>query len=192
MLNNILNALKEGFKAIIDRPKTQIPEFDGLRSLAVLLVISTHAGQIWTGLNGQSSSFLKLPFVQGGWVGVDLFFCLSGFFIGRQLWKEYLNTKTILPIKFIMRRGLRIWPLFYTVLILNGLYIAFTKGITFNEIWPELFLVSNYFSGNLVPGSWSLSTEEQFYLVIPLLVLLVSNHFKSIKPGFWFFVLLFF
>src|SRR4051794_22651857 len=78
---------RSGWQALLERPRSQIRELDGLRAVAVLLVIATHCGQVWSGIGGKDSFALRLPFVQGGWIGVDLFFCLSGFFIGRQLWK---------------------------------------------------------------------------------------------------------
>jgi peptidoglycan/LPS O-acetylase OafA/YrhL len=83
--------------------------------------------------------------------------------------------------RFILRRGYRIWPLYFFFLILPALV---TAGQTFR--WPDWVFLSNYFTGAL-PGGWSLSTEEQFYISIPLLMVALRG---VVKGSAWFLVLL--
>jgi len=82
-----------------------VPLLDVLRSVAILLVFSTH----FSGDFHASARVLKYPFVYYGWSGVDLFFVLSGFLIGSQLWKEVQKSGRIQVGTFLLRRGLRIW-----------------------------------------------------------------------------------
>jgi peptidoglycan/LPS O-acetylase OafA/YrhL len=186
----LFSALGEGVQSLLAPPRGQIQALDGLRAFAILLVIATHTGHQFASLGGASNTLLKMPFVQGGWIGVDLFFALSGFFIGRQLWKEFARDGTVNVPRFILRRGFRIWPLYYTVLLI-GAAAAWTFGASDSRLWPEALLVSNYFEGRLVPGSWSLSSEEQFYLIVPTLVFLMSLLSRKLRPGRWMFYALF-
>ena len=156
---------------------------DGLRGLAVLIVLLFHT----TG--GANSHFLPLhifgEIIQAGWVGVTLFFVLSGFLITGILWDS--KGEAHWWRNFYMRRSLRILPLYYFALVL--VLLAATYVGTFHEafakIWsPALFLQN-------IPGPnrnifydsspfelvhfWSLAVEEQFYLVWPLLLLTVKT-----------------
>jgi peptidoglycan/LPS O-acetylase OafA/YrhL len=106
-----------------------------------------------------------------GWTGVDLFFVLSGFLIGRQLQRELQRTDSVSVPRFLFRRGMRIWPLYFAWVAFLALALGKWHGI-----WPDLTFLSNYFQGQ-VSGGWSLSTEEQFYLVVPLLLLGVQRLF---------------
>jgi peptidoglycan/LPS O-acetylase OafA/YrhL len=144
------------------RPQGNIPSLDVLRSIAILLVLSAHVGEHF------SANVVKLPFVYWGWTGVDLFFILSGFLIGGQLWKELHRSGDIHVGRFILRRGFRIWPLYYFfILSVGGLALA--HGQPMKGFLADIFCVSNYFHQN-IPGGWSLSTEEQFYILAPVLL----------------------
>ncbi|MEO7457638.1 MAG: acyltransferase [Gemmatimonadaceae bacterium] len=149
------------------RPPGQIPALDALRATAVLLVVCSHYVE---GIGTRvipvvsQSRFHSLPFFHFGWSGVDLFFILSGLLIGRQLWKERLTTGTVRFRNFFLRRGFRIWPLYYVTLAFYKLF-----GIL-HPRWSDVAFVSNYFPSGFDRG-WSLSTEEQFYILVPLLLL---------------------
>lgn len=130
-----------------------VPGLDALRTAAILLVVMVHT---------QERVGSHLPLVGAGWTGVDLFFVLSGYLIGRQLWKE-AQSGGIRIGRFLLRRGLRIWPLyFFSALVIWGVHGG---GVP----WADLLCVSNYFH-HIVDGGWSLSTEEQFYILAPLLL----------------------
>ncbi len=156
---------------------------DGLRGVAVLLVILAHG----------SRRLLPETFLnQGGWLGVMVFFVLSGFLITHLLLEERTRTGRISLTKFYARRALRIWPLYFGVL---GVYVfvlpLFDQG-RFGSIYEAVgdpdslrnhyyllaypFFLQNYlvnedqmqFGG--LDVLWSLAVEEHFYLFWPLLL----------------------
>jgi len=138
------------------------PTFDGLRCIAVLCVLLTHA----------SPGFFK-----GGWIGVDLFFVLSGYLITSLLQNEYYASGNISFAKFYVRRALRLFPpLLICVTIANVLWLYtphYFRGA--NRLLATL--ASLFYFANLVPWSvlgmlqhlWSLSVEEHFYLLWPII-----------------------
>lgn len=103
-----------------------------------------------------------------GWSGVDLFFVLSGFFVSGILFREYQQKGFIKPKRFLIRRGLKIWPLFYTALIIQLIY-QLSKGLYpgTKNILIEFFFLQDYFEG-FMKVTWSLGIEEQFYLILAL------------------------
>jgi peptidoglycan/LPS O-acetylase OafA/YrhL len=148
-----------------------VPALDVLRSLAILLVFSAH----------YSFEFQAVPWVQAlpvfdrGWVGVDLFFVLSGYLIGRQLWKEAKRSGSIQVGRFLLRRGLRIWPLYYSLVALLAVEGLFGRNVS--GLWADACFLSNEFH-NRVGGGWSLSSEEQFYILAPVTMAFLARWFK--------------
>jgi peptidoglycan/LPS O-acetylase OafA/YrhL len=136
-------------------PTNRNKNLDFLRGLAVLLVISGHF------IPGYMTNYL-------GWSGVDLFFVLSGFFVSGILIGEYRKNGSIKPLRFFLRRGFKIWPLFYTALFIHLIYY-FIKGNPpgTDKVLNEFFFLQNYFHGFL-NVTWSLGVEEQFYLLLAL------------------------
>ena len=111
----------------------------------------------------------RLPPIYFGWTGVDLFFVLSGYLIGTQIWRELQNTGSVELDRFLLRRGLRIWPLYFSfvfVIACEGIFLHRNIG----GLWADATFLSNYFH-HQVGGGWSLSTEEQFYILFPALIL---------------------
>ena len=156
------------FTQLLHPPSGQIPFLDGLRTIAILLVVNHHFSARFAEVHGDNF-YSRLPFVINGWSGVDLFFVLSGFFIGGQLWKELLKDGTISIRRFILRRGLRIWPLFFFI-YLCVFVLYWPDAATKQYGWSDLVFLTNYFNHGIVGGGWSLCTEEQFYLVCRLLL----------------------
>lgn len=138
-----------------------------------------------------------------GWSGVDLFFVLSGFLItGRLL--PFLDDKKIL-LKFYRNRFLRIVPLYFSFLILffAGWFLLSSKetldSFTFyNNHWWQFFLfvqnwtyIFNYPTiGIQLNHLWSIATEEQFYIIFPLFVILIKEKRKLLNTGIFFIVLI--
>lgn len=158
-------------------PPGRIPALDGLRGVAILLVLVWHyvSCQVVTGPGGFLPGLLSVM-----WSGVDLFFVLSGFLIVGILLDSkgapgYFRT-------FYLRRVCRIMPLYYLVLIL--FVVLPRSGLPVNDwlfspalpLWSYFTFTQNFFMHHLGFGpnwlgvTWSLAVEEQFYLVIPLLV----------------------
>src|SRR6267154_983284 len=165
-------------------PTGRILQLDGLRGMAVILVVLYHYSLDLVLPTGSFLTYLKIPF-RMGWCGVDLFFVLSGFLIGGILLDARESPRYFQT--FYSRRFHRILPLYY---IWIGAYflIAFTllphSSGSF-KIEPEkwtivptyIFFVQNLVKKRLswiaaawLSPLWSLAVEEQFYLVMPFLV----------------------
>jgi peptidoglycan/LPS O-acetylase OafA/YrhL len=150
--------------------RRHIPQLDGLRAFAVLLVLLAHAAVDFTGV----ASFRWID--RYGSLGVQLFFVLSGFLITRILLESKGSPHFFR--NFFVRRALRIYPLYYAVLafvIFSG--VVHQHGVSW---WPYVLYLSNIvYSGNQQPAPlgpvWSLAVEEQFYLLWPFIVFLVSR-----------------
>jgi len=147
-----------------------IPALDALRSLAILLVFSDHAFFNFSQYSHSDLRIGRFPLILFGWTGVDLFFVLSGYLIGGQLWRELKRSGHIRIGRFLLRRGLRIWPYYFAFCA----FVLLTAGRPPLQFLPDLVFLSNYFTGHIA-GGWSLSTEEQFYIIVPLLMLAMSR-----------------
>ncbi|AYM20333.1 hypothetical protein At15955_53480 (plasmid) [Agrobacterium tumefaciens] len=111
-----------------------------------------------------------------GWLGVDIFFVLSGYLIGTQLFKEISRTGAVDFKSFYLRRAFHIFPAFFVVLGLYALVPVLRDNPAMQPLWKfATFMVNLGFDprvGNALSQAWTLTVEEQFYLVLPLLVLL--------------------
>jgi peptidoglycan/LPS O-acetylase OafA/YrhL len=164
---NLSKIIGAGWRELTHRPPSQVPALDALRAFAVFGVIGAHyAGSQWMLAKGPETSLAHNPVFTFGWAGVDLFFVLSGLLIGKQLWRELDKTGTVRIPRFLMRRSFRIWPLYFAMM----LFVVFVRGVRFQ--WPDWVFLSNYFP-TIYGRSWSLSTEEQFYIIVPFLLLML-------------------
>lgn len=149
---------------------------DILRSLAILLVILVH-------LPLDATPGVLVAVREYGWLGVDIFFVLSGYLIGTQLFKEVTRTENIEFKLFYFRRAIRIFPAYFVVLALYALVPSLRDNPTMQPLWKfATFTVNLGFDpreGNAFSQAWTLAVEEQFYLVLPLLALLL---YKRIGP----------
>lgn len=150
----------------------RIPSLDGLRAIAVSLVIFCHFG----------NDHRITDFFNSGDVGVRIFFVISGFLITGLLLKEFDTTGTINLSRFYFRRTMRIFPPFYVFLAAMLAWGAIGwNGLTLLGALPALTYTSNYWSiwdqsGYVTSHTWSLSTEEQFYLLWPPILWLSGRH----------------
>jgi peptidoglycan/LPS O-acetylase OafA/YrhL len=153
-----------------------IPSLDGIRAIAVFLVILFHIGL------ARQSSFVPGP------LGVLAFFVLSGFLITWLLLKEDDRYGSISLKGFYRRRALRIFPAFYVFWVIAvGLgFLSHGRVLYGSQAVFSFFYVSNYFlalshsAHTYMVHTWSLSAEEQFYLLWPLCFLLFSKKRKSL------------
>jgi peptidoglycan/LPS O-acetylase OafA/YrhL len=167
--------------AISDR----IPHIQGIRGLSVILILLYHAGYIFL----------------GGFIGVDIFFVISGFVITKMLMREYESNDrgAIAWGRFFFNRARRLLPSLTVVtgtsfLIATALFNEVDKFAISKEVFPALFFYSNafYFLRNdyrsldsqIFTHTWSLSVEEQFYFILPTLFLLgwiIRRTFKTTR-----------
>lgn len=157
-------------------PKNKyIPELDGLRGIAILMVLCYHY-------------FPNSIICNFGWSGVDLFFVLSGFLISSRL-IPFLDQQNII-LKFYRNRFLRIVPLYFSFLIIFFLsWFLFTSAQTkqltafYQEHWWQffifiqnwIFIIDNPQSALHLNHLWSIAIEEQFYLIFPFLVFIIRK-----------------
>ncbi len=154
---------------------------DGIRALAVAAVFAYHIGT-----SGSGSAF------PGGFIGVDVFFVLSGYLITSLLVVEFRRTGRISIGQFYLRRARRLLPALYALLLTVGLVAAFWLPQTAARVRGDLLAAlgyftnwwliaqnSSYFGGagdrpDLLTHLWSLAVEEQYYLIWPVLLILFS------------------
>jgi peptidoglycan/LPS O-acetylase OafA/YrhL len=151
----------------------RLPGLDLLRAAAILWVMLYHLASYGIGMPG---------FVDHGWMGVDLFFVLSGYLIGGQLLKPYASGERPRWLAFMARRAFRVLPAYYTVLALYFVLPAFGESDRIAPLWQFLTFTTNlfpdYFHYRAFSHTWSLCVEEHFYLFLPPVVWLIAR-----KPG---------
>ena len=148
-----LGALPAVDTAVQSATRTRLKQLDVLRAVAVLLVLCS-----------QVHSFDWLQ--RCGWIGVDLFFVLSGFLVSGLLYSEYKKYGSLSPKRFLVRRGLKIYPAFYTFVIGSVILMLLTRmKIPLDLLLAEILFVQNYY-GALWGHTWSLCIEEHFYLLL--------------------------
>lgn len=145
---------------------------DVLRAIACLLVVASHLA-----LPASSNAFVVV-LARGGWIGVDLFFVLSGFLVSGILFREYLANGKVDLSRFLLRRGLRIYPAFYLFLTLTSIAVFVLakdrSNIAPSHLFAEICFVQNYFTG-IWGHTWSLAVEEHFYIGIVLIVFVITK-----------------
>jgi peptidoglycan/LPS O-acetylase OafA/YrhL len=147
---------------------------DTLRALAITLVFAYH----YMIFVSRQPTFGWVSVV--GWVGVDLFFVLSGYLIANQLFEGMVREQQVSLKRFYARRALRTLPVFWVVLAAYFLWPTLMGGKTPPPLWRFMSFTQNY---QLQPGTafshaWSLCIEEQFYVVFPM-VLVVGARLRS-------------
>ncbi|CAN5601761.1 hypothetical protein BH10ACI1_BH10ACI1_25080 [soil metagenome] len=158
--------------------KDRLPQLDILRAVAVFLVVGNHMTICLPETNFYVNKITAFWF-RGGWVGVDLFFVLSGFLVSGLLFREYQEKKNLNIKRFLVRRGFKIYPAFWVLIALTCLVGLFIN-INFYRLglFGELAFVQNYL-GNLWDHTWTLAVEEHFYIGLCLLFYLLLKDKKS-------------
>lgn len=168
--------VKDSGLPLYDSSAPRLPGLDLMRALAILWVMFFHF----------RNSYIPAVFhevAHAGWMGVDLFFVLSGYLIGSQLMRPYVSGKKPLLPDFYMRRAFRVLPAYLTVLALYLVVPVFREAPSLSPTWQFLTFTENlrinYFHDQAFSHVWSLCVEEHFYLVLPILVLVLMR-----KPSF--------
>ncbi len=167
----------------------RVAQLDFLRAVAILLVIGRHLqlerpdGVI----GGLAEAWYRL-----GWIGVDLFFVLSGFLIGGLLITETRTHGRLDVKRFLTRRGFKIYPAYFAflayVILAPVVKAALNGGAVVPELkeqiglsWPHLLFIQNYIEVSTAQHLWSIGVEEHFYLLLPLVVaLLGATHARKL------------
>jgi peptidoglycan/LPS O-acetylase OafA/YrhL len=158
-------------------------QLDVLRGIAILLVFGRHLELPRPGglIGGFAATWYQI-----GWLGVDLFFVLSGFLIGGLLVTELQKHGRIDVTRFLIRRGLKIYPAYFVFLaylmlmptakaLIGGGDAWATFFKEWSAYWPNLLFLQNYVGSNPAGHTWTLAVEEHFYLMLPFaLVALVA------------------
>jgi len=158
--------------SIITNKRNQTIDF--LRTIAVALTLFRHFG-------------IDVFLYKIGWIGVDLFFVLSGFLVSGLLFNEYKKTERINFVRFVVRRGLKIYPLFYLLLVAFLVETKINPSLTLSIplFIAEALFYKNYVGGNIfLVHTWSIDVEEHFYLSLPLVLLLLVQVNKKAKNPF--------
>jgi peptidoglycan/LPS O-acetylase OafA/YrhL len=151
----------------------RVLSIDVLRLAACLLVLGRHAD--WPAFTGPAAPLFEAWYT-GGWVGVDLFFVLSGYLIGGLLLRELKQSGSLNVVRFLIRRGWKIYPAFYVMIAFTVLFTQVHKIAPFSwyDTLSELLFLQNY-AGHLSLQTWSLAVEEHFYLMLPLLLWVIGR-----------------
>ena len=154
---------------------TYIPGLDGVRGIAIVLVILYHL----------RASLVHTPVARlanCGWAGVDLFFVLSGFLITRILHAQREETDYFR--RFYKRRALRIWPLYFALVAAGMAYEGWQGTFRSDPWWSYLTLTQNLvvagFGVGMLRMTWSLAIEEQFYFAWPILIRFASRRWAML------------
>jgi len=160
------------------------PALDGIRAVAIVAVLVYRGGVSWA---------------QGGFLGVEAFFVLSGFLITSLLVSEWAQRRTIHLGQFWARRARRLLPALFCLVVVIGIYQAIAGAskavpnlladglatLAYIGNWHQIWTGSGYFAQTARPSplqhTWSLAIEEQFYLIWPLVVLGVFSLFARAR-----------
>ena len=163
-----------------------LPGLDGLRALAVLMVVAYH---LWP------------KYIAGGYIGVDIFFVISGFLITSLLIREHIEKGKIDLQQFWVRRARRLLPALVVVIgvtstfalvvggdVLVGIGRQIIGALSFSSNWVEIVAGTDYFSLSsihLFTNFWSLAVEEQFYALWPFVIIAILSlkHAKRFRVG---------
>jgi peptidoglycan/LPS O-acetylase OafA/YrhL len=151
------------------------PGLDLLRALAIVWVMLFHSYQVG-GLGAWGDAFAR-----HGWMGVDLFFVLSGFLVGQQVLAPISRGEGLRLGDFYLRRGLRILPAYWVVLALYLLWPEFRERPGMEPWWKFVFFLFNVthtLEQDAFAQVWSLCVEEHFYLLLPLLALALGGRIE--------------
>jgi peptidoglycan/LPS O-acetylase OafA/YrhL len=164
------------------RPRHDIPSLDGLRAVSIAIVILSHTRALWPARLVDAG--LVRYVIGGGLHGVQIFFAISGYLITTLLLREYEQRGDVSFRRFYARRALRIFPAFYVYFGVVALLCA--AGVVAVH-WPTYFASATYSfvymphpQGWYVEHAWSLSIEEQFYLLWPAVLVFAHRRGHSL------------
>jgi peptidoglycan/LPS O-acetylase OafA/YrhL len=187
------------------RPPGHFWALDGMRGFASVIIHVYHCAMFTALFAAQAPHQPELAWTRfvlnGFWTGIDIFYVLSGFLIGRILILELATDGFIHYRKFLTRRTFRIFPAYYLMITLSLLVLSRIRvglfpflfgtndwGILQQRSWSNYVYVSNYLypgsEANIMSWGWSLCVEEHFYLVLPPLLWIIFRYCRgSLRAG---------
>ena len=155
----------------------RLPSLDGLRAISIAMVVMGHSSATARQLNPSASTVLS--WLGEGGLGVSIFFVISGFLITTLLTREERHTQSIDLKKFYLRRAFRIFPAFYVYwLLILALTVLGYVHVSHMDLFSSAVYVWNYVHRTVdtwfLGHTWSLSVEEQFYLLWPFVLKLAK------------------
>ncbi|AOP33223.1 acetyltransferase [Leptospira tipperaryensis] len=178
--------------------ESEIRSLNGLRAFAIILVILNHYALVWEEFGTfHSESFF--------WSGVDLSFVLSGFLISLGLWNDWTRNGKINFKSFFLKRTLRIFPAYFLFITISLVFLMIALkvaqktemlqqtnrlSLSLMNSWGDFVFLGNYFQGFNI-HTWSLSMEEQFYLIFPFFCgWILFKKEANVRQGFLWLLLL--
>jgi peptidoglycan/LPS O-acetylase OafA/YrhL len=152
---------------------TRLRELDFLRGIAIIMVLLRHIPLF------QFTTIM-------GWIGVDLFFVLSGFLVSGLLFREYIKFGNIRPKLFLIRRGFKIYPIYFIFYLLYLIPLIIKNEFDIIGFIADMTFTQNYIWGwgYAYPATWSLAVEEHFYFLFASFLWLGLKFDKNIlKPN---------
>jgi len=145
---------------------------DFLRGIAIILTLFRHA-------NIKSDFML----IQIGWIGVDLFFVLSGFLVSGLIFDEFKASGKFNGKLFLIRRGFKIYPAFWVMIVVSIIFkFIVHEDVGIKHVLSEFFFVQNYFHP-MWSQTWSLAIEEHFYFFIVAAFIVIIKFFKNVQKS---------
>ncbi|WP_396159187.1 acyltransferase family protein [Flavobacterium sp.] len=167
---------------------TRIFGLDLMRAAAIAMVLCSHI--LW--IYNPNDGFIRQLFALFGFLGVEFFFVLSGFLIGKILYKIFIKEDFTIKsaLGFLKRRWFRTLPNYYLVLFIN-IIITTSLGYATPKLGLYFIFLQNGFSKmpTFFPESWSLSVEEWAYIILPISLLLLSLLFKPKNKNRFFLII---
>lgn len=180
----------QNLKHLFIRPSSNFPVLDGFRALSMLMIIVFHACTIYASMQPQVELIDMID--QSGWAlawvwnsdkSVDIFFVISGFLITGILLRQIDKEGKIRFGNFYLRRFLRLSPAYWFVL---AIYVMLNLPNVENA-WANILYVNNFlhYDDQAMNWTWTLAIEEQFYLVYPVILMLLVNNTKNPLRWMW-------
>ena len=195
--------MKKYFSFVFIRPRFHNPIIDGVRAISLLMVLIGHLlhfyDPLFTKIEETSRVSVFFSFFRAD-LAVDVFFVISGFLIGSILFNEYKKNLSLSFKGFYLKRFFRLMPVYFVSIFLGVVFYSLVKNgsgemspridMMLGNFWTNLLYVNNFIpvQHQFMGWCWSLAIEEQFYILVPLFIILL---FRWPNKKIWFFIVLF-
>jgi len=195
-MSRLLSAFSpiQNLKHLFFRPSSNFNIVDGFRGLSMLMILVFHSFTIYVVMNPNLE--LNNVIEEGGylwsWVwnsdkSVDVFFVISGFLITGILLRQIDKLGHVRMGNFYLRRFLRLSPVYYFVILLYWILLGHSENSHTDNLWANILYVNNFlpYSEQAMNWTWTLAIEEQFYILFPLLLMVLMKHTQHPLRWMW-------